>query len=442
MESMMGGMSQRGTTFGSDPTLRRSRQLNLRGPAGQLVQDLGSSGFASNRSESSSKLSAGTRRYEGRVERGSSPGQRKKIVEISDEDSESDELDFLSRASSDNESDKGPLKPITTSQPSSHDPEHQQTKSDVLRRLKFNKNKFENDNAIPSKSRMSSSNILGPKSPNLSGKSRLLPSTKHSSQSSSQSRESFQSSHKASSKPSMENVNTRRVRRVIGGDKSSEEGGNGTDFVRGTEGKQKESEIIMSAEPFPSKNERPRPKPLPVKPLSSKSAVSALLKPPAGKLRPAPPAEFPVSASPANTPKHNLNNLLSGPRIFPIPASPDTPKNHPSVQPAAFPLSPNASQQKKLASKGHRLNDSVGDENDNDDKRQSQLRTKSKKGITVPAAAPFPLDCSQSTSRMDKHAGKRASNASSQYDVSPLKRQRLDDHVYVVPWISLVLSMF
>ncbi|KAJ3801744.1 RTC4-like domain-containing protein [Lentinula aff. detonsa] len=427
MESIMGGMSQRGTTFGSDPTLRRSRQLNPRGPAGQLVQDLGSSGFASNRSESSNKLSAGTRRYEGRVERGSSSSQRKKIVEISDEDSESDELDFLSRASSDNESDKGPLKPITAFQPSSHDPEHQQTKSDVLRRLKFNKKKFENDNAISFKSRMPSSNILESKSPNLSGKSRLLSSTKHSSQSSSQSRETFRSSHKASSKPSMEDVNTRRVRRLIGGDKSSEEGGLGTDFVRGTEGKQKESEIIMSSEPFPSKNERPRPKPLPVKPSSSKSAVSALLKPPAGKLRPAPPAEFPVLASPADTPKNNLNYLLSKPRSFPIPASPDTPKNQPNVLPAAFPLSPNTSQQKKLASKRHRLNNSVGD--DDNDKRQSQLSAKIKKGTTVPAAAPFPLNCSQSTSRTGKHAGKRASNASSQYDVSPLKKQRLDDHV-------------
>ncbi|KAJ4470087.1 RTC4-like domain-containing protein [Lentinula aciculospora] len=383
---------------------------------GQLAQDLGSSGFASNDTIHVHKVSADSRGSNRRVEHGSAFGHQTKTTAISDEE---DEIDFLSGCSlsSDNECDIEPPKRLLPSQPSSHDPEHQQARSETLKNLKFKKNKSENDNAIPSKSRVASTNILESKSQNLSGASRLSPLAKYSAKSS-QSRKPSQTSHKASRQPSVEKVNTRRVRREVGGDDSSNEVELDPRSVRRNGGKQKDPEKIFATERVLLTKERLSPE-----------STSALLKPPVGKLAPAPPAGFPVSSSPENTHKKHMKSLLSKPENFPVTASPEfdnTPKNHKSLRsarPANFPLSPNASQQKqpawkKLTSKRRKPCKTDWEGSDGEGLPET-------KGVVVPAAAPFPLNSPQITSK--QRIGKRTSNDSAQEDDSPLKRQRWDD---------------
>ncbi|KAF8826100.1 hypothetical protein HHX47_DHR6000625 [Lentinula edodes] len=429
MERMFEDMSHKGTTFDTDQTLRTKK---LRGN-GQLAQDLGSSGFASKHVKQSHKPSIGSRSSKERVERGSPSGSKhKKPVE--DYNEEPDELDFLSGMDSENELDTKSSMPLVSSQLSTHDPEHQLARSNTLKGLKFNKNKSENDNAsIPSKPRGPSSSILEPKSPNLSSAFRLSPPTKPAAKSSSQSRKVSQSSHVASRKPSVEKASSRSVLRVVGSSSSSDK--DDARSIRRTKGERKGLERSTPAEPLPSKKARPRPKPLPAK-SSSSSVSSALLKPPVGKLQPAPPADLPVSLSPEHTPRMNPKSLLSKPERFPLAASPErenTPKNHKSllnVRPAAFPLSPSLSGRRKDVQKKSASNQyELMREDSDDDEALSKTKTNA-----VSKAAPFPLNSPYPKSMIsipNKSVGKRSSNVSPQEDDSPLKRQRRDDDMVI-----------
>ncbi|KAJ3839429.1 RTC4-like domain-containing protein [Lentinula raphanica] len=414
MEKLMAESSHRGTTIESDSALRITRPSNTRIRTGQLAQDFGSSGFASRSSQNSNEPSTGRWNDKGRAKRGFISNQRKTPIDISDSDE--DELDVLSRASSECELDKELSKPFPSSQIFSLDPEHQAAKSKTLKSLRFKKTRSENDNAIPSTSRMPNSSVLEPKSPNLSNANRLPSLTKPLSKASSESRKS---PRKAPRQTSVEIVSERRVPRSTRRDRPVDEGRKASGSNRESEGKQMETEVTVL-----SKKGRPKPKPLPVKSSSRDVSDNVLLRPPVGKLKPV--ARFPVQASPANTPKKDPKPHSVEPRTFPVAAaSPETVETHPSfsnTKVADFPLSLNDSP----PGKAHAL-ESSQEGSGIDGKHRLKSKSRVRKVVAVSNVAPFPVECSQSASKPRKAVGKRPSNASPQDDASPLKRQRLND---------------